>query len=109
VFRSYSLTANLDGTDILLFLFGYNCRRISEDRFRIEREKWGNDSMPLPMVTFPEFANVSGLIYLKDSEFRLFTNPLARVQIDSSSFASLDGCLRVLELDFATTFHAIWR
>ena len=109
VFRSYSLTADLDGIDILLFLFGHNYRRTSEGRFRIESEKWGHDKMPLPMVSFTEFANVSGLIYLKGKEFRLFANPLARVQLDSQSFAFLAGCLQVSELEFASTFHAIWR
>lgn len=109
VFRSYSLTADLDGTDILLFLFGDNCKKLSEGHFRIEREKWGSDESPLPMVAFPEFANVGAVAYLKDSEFELFVNPLSRVQIDSSAFANMAGCERILELDFATTFHAIWR
>ncbi len=109
VFRSYSLTADLDATDILLFLFGYHYRRISDCRFRIEREKWGDDDMPLPMVSFAEFANVSGLAYLKDKAFRLFANPLANVQLDSQSFACLAGCSQVSELDFASTFHAVWR
>jgi hypothetical protein len=109
VFRSYSLTADLDGTDILLFLFGYNYRRTSATSFRLESEKWGNDYMPRPMASFDEFANVSGLVYLRGQEFRLFANPLARVLLNSQSFECLAGCNQVSELDFASTYHAVWR
>jgi hypothetical protein len=109
VFRSYSLTADFDGTDILLFLFGYHYRRTSATSFRIECEKWGDGYRPLPMASFDQFTNVSGLVYLKGQEFRLFANPLARVPLNSQSFACLAGCNQVSELDFASTYHAVWR
>ena len=105
VFQSFSLSADMDSTDIALFLFGHHYQ-IAGGEFYVFRDRW--DSKTPPMISYSGFENVSGLAYVRNDHFHVYANPFARVPLEAKTFVDLDRCKGVLEFSSLTRFHGDW-